>query len=116
MILTELDKVVLLAITAGFLGGSLQSIADHVIRTKLERQKIGFNRFLNRFLFLSLAGSVIFGIGIFVSASWDTSLSASELNESSFSLAIVLGTLPIVEKLLSFVFTQLKRIWAKLKA
>ena len=115
MILTELDKVVLLAITAGFVGGSLQSIADYAIRTKLERQAIGFDRFLNRFLFLSLAGSVIVGIGTFSSATWDTSLSASELNESSFFLAITLGVLPIIEKLLSFVFTQLKRIWAKLK-
>ena len=116
MILTEVDKVVLLAITAGFLGGSFQSIADYIIRTKLERQEIDFKPFLNRFLFFSLTGSVILGIGIFISATWDTSLSASELNELSFSMAIVIGTLPIVEKLLLIVFTQLKHIWAKLKA
>ena len=116
MILTELDRVVLWAMTAGLLCGSFQSIADYIIRTKLERQTIGFNRFINRFLFLSLAGSVIFGLGTFGFAIWDTSLSASEINELSFSLAITIGMLPIVEKLLSFVFTQLKHIWAKFKA
>lgn len=116
MILTELDRIILLAMTAGFLSGSFQSIVDYMIQTRLEQQAISFNRFLNKFLFLGFSGSIIFGIGIFSLASWDTSLSASELNELSFSLAITIGALPIVEKLLSFVLTQLKHIWAKLKA
>ena len=115
MILTELDLIILLAMVAGFFCGSLQSIIDYIIRTKLERQVISFNRFIHRFLFLSFTGSIIFGIGIFAYAyaTWDTSLPASELNELSFSSAITLGALPIIEKLLSFIFTQLKQILAK---
>lgn len=113
MILTELDRIILLAMVAGFFCGSLQSIIDYIIGTKLERQVISFNRFIHRLLFLSFTGSIIFGIGIFAYATWVTSLPASELNELSFFFAITLGVLPIIEKLLSFIFTQLKQILAK---
>ena len=108
MILTELDEVILIAMAAGFVSGSLQTIIDYILQTKLEKRNVTFKEFINRFLFLSSAASVLFGIGTFSFAAWDTSVSASELNEFSFTLAAILSFLPVIEKFYYFV-SQLKK-------
>ena len=107
--LTELERVTLVAITAGFLSGSLQSILDYALQTELKKQIVTLEKFFNKLLFLSLTGAVLFGAGVFVYAIWDTSMSASQLNEFSLALAAIVGLMPILEKFLGSVFSQAKK-------
>ncbi|MEM7595491.1 MAG: hypothetical protein AAF383_28995 [Cyanobacteria bacterium P01_A01_bin.83] len=107
--LTELDRIILIATASGFLGGSFCSILDYVLQTRVEHQAITPKQFWIKYLFASCLYSFLLGLGVFVMAVYDTSISTAELNKFTIVMAIFFSITPINDRFWSFIFSR----WSK---
>ena len=106
---SELDRIIVVAIAAGFLSGSSQSIFDNILKSRAEQQAFTTKKFTIKFLYSSFAHSAILGAMIFVLAIWDTSLSIAKINRFSIAMAIFYAIMPFHDRLWSFIFSKLKK-------
>ena len=107
MILTESDRIILIALAAGFLSGSCQSILRYII-DRNERQIYRGQKFIAKFLYLSFSHSIILGMMAFVSSVWDISMSAVKLNQFTIAMAIFFAVTPLYDRIISFIFSRFK--------
>ena len=107
--LTELDKIVSIAMAAGFFSGSFQSILDYILKSNEERESQTVKKIASKFMYLCLAYSILLGAMTFVLAIWDTSTSVAQLYRFSIAMAICFGIMPLQDRLWSFIFAKLKK-------
>lgn len=108
MMITESDRIVLIALSAGFLSGSCQSVIEYIIDDD-KRHIYHGQKFIAKFLYSSFALSIILGVMTFGLSVWDTSISVAKINRSTVAIAIFLALAPLSDRFWSFIFSQFKR-------
>ncbi|MEL6928633.1 MAG: hypothetical protein AAFO95_08370 [Cyanobacteria bacterium J06600_6] len=106
MIITESDRVILVAIAAGFLSGSFQLLLSSFLDRK-KAQLFNNQQFLLKLLYSSVAHAIILGVVVFALSVWDTSMSVVRLNQFAIAMAVALGIAPLHNRLWSFLFFRL---------
>ena len=108
VMLTELDRSVIIAISCGFIGGLSQSVLEDVFSTKIDKQIKSLEIIIKKSLSSGFGAGIIMGIVTFALASWDSNMSIAELNRFSifvplaFPLSVILNRiLPLHSILLS---------------
>ena len=111
--ITELDRIIFIAMAAGFAYGLVMAGLDFTLRIKLDKQTISLKRIALMLSFSSLYNAVLFSIGIIALTLLDTSISADELNKFSIYLAVTLGVLPVIERVIYYIHSRIKRLYSQ---
>ena len=107
MIITESDRIVLIAILAGFISGSCQSVLKYAVDEQ-ERQIYRGRKFVAKFFYSGFSLAVILGVMVFVLSVWDTEMSFAELNRFTVAMAAFFAVTPLSDRFWSFIFARFK--------
>ena len=105
-LLASWDLVSSIAVIAGFCSGLFQSGINFILRIKLDRQVIAWDKMAIAILLSSLFSAVLFYIDSVVFRILDPSVSAAELNRFSLYMATVFILLPFIERPILAILTR----------
>lgn len=108
MILTDLDRSILVAIAAGSIGGSFKSVLEDILRIKLDEEAVRLTRIISKCFFSAFTYGIILGIGIFI-ASLDSNITITQLNHLTIAFAILLIIDPLYYRAVSFIVFLFKK-------
>ena len=109
IVLTELDRAILIAIVLGCVGGLLNSSLDIFLKIKIDREEISFQRIINGLAFTGFAFAILVGIGAFI-CSLDVNISIEQINELTITMASMLAIMPLYFKAIDFVSSKVKSV------
>lgn len=92
--LTEIDKIVMLAMVYGALGWLFQSIIQNIINHIKNYPQRNIAQKINFYIFSCFAGSILMGLFIFFGAMFDTS--ASIQNSGQFIIIYIIIGFPLI--------------------
>ena len=98
--LTELDRSVILAIASGFIGGLSQAVLEDIFSLKIDKKIISRRWIITKSLFLGFCAGITFGVATFALASWDSTMSISDLNRFSIFVPLALPLSVILKRIL----------------
>ena len=97
VMLTELNRSIVIAILSGFIGGFSQIVLEYFFRVKIDKQIRSFKQEIGIGLLTGIWAGIIFGIVTFTLAKWDTTMTTAKLNRFaifvplSFPLSVILN-------------------------
>ncbi len=106
--LTELNQVTLVGITAGLISGLFRSILEDILSMKLDKKVITTKRIILKSLLSAFFFGIICGAFFFAFALWSTNLNIFEIIRLTIILSIWFAVNPLFDRFVSFIFSRFK--------